>query len=459
MGNSLLRMATGLPASLQGFSEEATAQAALDFYGQYLNTGMPVGKAIALTWDRLESEGYNLSKHTHTPTKQPNQLLRPARPAETPALFSPEELKYSAKQASNYNKAWIKPDGSFVGVTSYHCSEAVDICEENGWEPESATSPERAYEVALLKRGWIRAGFKPEHSYFEVGKMTQPTLETIQQVEQEEPGGKITIEDDRHTVWELDSAELLGLNRVKDLHHYRSNGFLVMAEEEPEEEMDWQEYLSDKEFDITPNEVQDLVTKNNLTYEWKLNRHILILDDDFYLLFNAKEKELTWIKDIKEWVEGLSDYELSDYVPPEDEIYHDPLGCSLKEFREHPSSVYHYTTQEGWEGVQEEGQLNPGGGTGLTNRWAHGVFTSIDPEEYADGTYGDVCLEIDLPTMLRENPNLPLSLEPEVEEALMKSYLYGALELENNTECNDTSANTLIIGAAVPIKYIQAFKE
>jgi hypothetical protein len=141
--------------------------------------------------------------------------------------------KESSLKTAAYSKAWIAPgpltDASFVDVDREHAFTASDICDAHGISPAPGATPERECEIPLLQRGWIRAGFKHDHSYFEVGKMTQATLETLQAVIQEDPTGDITVEDGAKNAWECSAQEFLAINRVGDLRHYKHHGFLVRS--------------------------------------------------------------------------------------------------------------------------------------------------------------------------------------------------------------------------------------
>lgn len=236
-------------------------------------------------------------------------------------------------------------------------------------------------------------------------------------------------------------------------------GSLKTATEYTDEDLaEWQEILDEETFDIPAALVERMVKLNKLSFSWKLNKRILLLEDDVYLRYDKEDHTFFYIDDIKGWLYDLSDTEMFDFVGEVEDIPNGHLGESLNEFKAHPSEVYHYTTEEALEEIRESGGLDTTSGTGLTNRFAAGVFTSVDPEEYADGTYGDICIDIDLPAFLKAHPDTQISFEPEVEECLMRDALAGALGLDDIDISPDSSGGmsyqTIIVGSAIPLKFL-----
>ena len=243
--------------------------------------------------------------------------------------------------------------------------------------------------------------------------------------------------------------------RVGDTYKFKTS-----AEGYTEDDLaDWKEILDEETFDIPGTLVEQMVKANNLHFEWKLNKNILILNGDTYLSYTKIDHTFYYIKNIASWVADLSDSEVYDLVGEPDDIYNDHVGASLNDYRKSPGVVYHYTSEAAWESIKQDGYLNGSSGTGRTNRYVSGVFTTTDSEELEDGVYGDVLLEIDLPRLLRDHPDTRLSFEPEVEECLSRQMVVGALGLEDqiNMEPDNSggmSYSTVIIGAAIPVGYI-----
>lgn len=164
--------------------------------------------------------------------------------------------------------------------------------------------------------------------------------------------------------------------------------------------------------------------------------------------------------DIDSWI---SDLDISDALEfagvEEDDIYISDLS-SIREFKKYLGKVYHYTTEEAWDEIKKTGYLNPSHGTGINNRGAYGIFASIDPEEYALGTYGNICLEIDLLSFKQgEGLNsVEVDIEPEIKEEAAKQLVRHKLGLPFiNYVTQDISPNTIIINERVPTKYIRVF--
>jgi hypothetical protein len=105
--------------------------------------------------------------------------------------------------------------------------------------------------------------------------------------------------------------------------------------------------------------------------------------------------------------------------------------------------------------------LQGGGGAGLTNRFSHGIFTSVDPEEHASGTYGDVCLELDMDAFKNANnlSEVNLEYEPDIEEYLLRDLIRSKLELDDMKIQLDSSSGmspyTIIVGHDIPVQFIK----
>jgi len=219
---------------------------------------------------------------------------------------------------------------------------------------------------------------------------------------------------------------------------------------------DWHEYLEYFEYEIEKGEVAKIIKKHNLRGKGYFgNKIVAIFDkDNVYLQYDADNETFDLIKDIKQWI---YDVDVSDFIDP-DTIYNNWIESTLKDLRVSPGKVYHYTTPEKWELIQQDGKMVGSYGTGINNRGAYGIFTSTDPEEYALGTYGDICLELNLDLFKTESglPELNLDFEPEVVEYLSRDYLVGVLGIEIRDELpSDMSPYTVIVNHVIPVKYIR----
>lgn len=238
----------------------------------------------------------------------------------------------------------------------------------------------------------------------------------------------------------------------------------LIMESEPDnsDEWDnWMEYLDYFDYDIDKNEVVKLIKKHGLDGRKYLGGRIIKLWDrkqECYLEHDKNDGTVSLIKNIEQWI-----YDNGDDVIDIDssEIYNSWVESSLKDLKENPGNVYHYTTEEKWNEIQRSGQMIGSAGTGLTNRGEYGIFTSTDPEEHASGTYGNVCLELNLEQFKNDSglKALDLSFEPDVMEYLIRDYVRSQLELEGSHDDIDSSGGmspyTVIVSHNIPIKYIR----
>jgi len=219
---------------------------------------------------------------------------------------------------------------------------------------------------------------------------------------------------------------------------------------------DWEEYLDYFEYEIEKGEVSKLIKKHNLKGKGYFNQRVVVIfgKPPVYLIYDADNETFDLIKDIQQWI---YDVDVSDFIDP-DTIYNNWVESSLKDMRANPGKVYHYTTPEKWALIQQDGKMVGSYGTGINNRGAYGIFTSTDPEEYAMGTYGEICLELDLDSFKRESglPELNLDFEPETVDYLSRNYMASALEIEMRDDIpSDISPYTVVVNQVVPIKYIK----
>lgn len=233
---------------------------------------------------------------------------------------------------------------------------------------------------------------------------------------------------------------------------------LVEAEEPVDSDQweDWEEYLHYFEYDIEKGEIAKLIKKHGLKGKGYFDQKLIKIfgKTPMYLLYNAENETFDVIKDIEQWI---YDTDISDFIDP-DTIYNNWVESSLKDMRVNPGKVYHYTTPEKWALIQEDGKMVGSYGTGINNRGAYGIFTSTDPEEYAVGTYGNVCLELNLDAFKNESglPALNLEFEPETMDYLMRSTMASAMEIEMRDDIpSDISPYTVVVNQVVPLKYIK----
>ena len=227
-------------------------------------------------------------------------------------------------------------------------------------------------------------------------------------------------------------------------------------------ERKWVEYLDHFDYDCPRIEISKLKTRFDLEYIAYFEQKIIKLYDNkkrsVWLEYDKENETFDVIKDIMDWLYS-NDAETVTNLNSDD-IYSNYLETTLKKFKENPSPVYHYTTEENWELIRQDGKLVGSSGTGINNRNAHGIFTSIDPEEYQDGTYGNICLELNLPAFKSKFkiPNLDIYYEPQVADHMIREYIAYELELGellDNYHSEGISPYTLIVGHTIPLEFIK----
>jgi hypothetical protein len=199
----------------------------------------------------------------------------------------------------------------------------------------------------------------------------------------------------------------------------------------------WRNYINYNQYDIPKEELIKLKNKFNLNINQYLKIIFKLSDNEnaeLYLSYDPKAESFEYIKDINDWIYNLNGAEMEEMLGyGVDKIYNGWIEGTLEDLKAHPGKLYHYTTEEKWVDIQQSGELHGSSGTGLRNRFAHGIFTSVDSEEHASGTYGDVCLELDMDAFKRENnlSEISLQYEPDVEEYLLIDMIRVKLELRD----------------------------
>jgi hypothetical protein len=240
--------------------------------------------------------------------------------------------------------------------------------------------------------------------------------------------------------------------------------FIQELRELPEEETKYviEEFIDDND-DLSENIINFLRDEFSLEIENVFNTvylfegYFFIKDDDNVYSKWCREDELSSV------IDSLYDYEILKLLGvEEDDVYLDGWEGRIKEIQSSPLVVYHYTNEDSWERIQESGELRGSYGTSLSNRGSRGVFTSFDPEEYAIGSYGNICLKIDLGKFKEDLSldRLEVYPEPEVFEVEIKNQLIS--KLSNNyipfevSFSNGVSNLTVIVDHDIPVEYIEA---
>lgn len=243
-----------------------------------------------------------------------------------------------------------------------------------------------------------------------------------------------------------------------------SDLYKVISEENEYE--DWTDYLYYNS--IEKDKIDEFAKNNNISFEFYLNSYYLKFYDSnnsIWLEYDSNNDSYDQIEksdsDMANQIDSIPDHlKLELLKITEDDIYIDGWECRIGELREYGGTVYHYTTEEGWENIQKSKEMRGSYGTGITNRSAYGIFTSIDPEEHAIGTYGDVCLEIDLTEFKKKIgiEKLNLDPEPDVLDYAINNSFASALDLsdEYTSEVpSDMSIFTVIVNHNIPLEFIK----
>lgn len=237
----------------------------------------------------------------------------------------------------------------------------------------------------------------------------------------------------------------------------------------------WVEDFKEKEYDISLNDIKKISEQYKLSTQFKLNNNIICISDEtdnieLYFLKDLNTNYYDLIAstkdELEDWITSVSFNIIREIIyPVSEENIGNPWideGISIKQLKENSVKLYHYTSEENWEDIQTEKILKMSRGTSLTNRGTVGIFCTTDPETYADGTYGNICLEIDINEFKNgENiEDINLEYEPDVEDYLLRSYLiynlsHGSISEDIISVPSDISMNTIIIGHNIPIQYIK----
>lgn len=237
----------------------------------------------------------------------------------------------------------------------------------------------------------------------------------------------------------------------------------------------WVEDFKEKEYDISLNDIKKISEQYKLSTQFKLNNNIICISDEtdnieLYFLKDLNTNYYDLIAstkdELEDWITSVSFNIIREIIyPVSEENIGNPWideGISINQLKENSVKLYHYTSEENWEDIQTEKILKMSRGTSLTNRGTVGIFCTTDPETYADGTYGNICLEIDINEFKNgENiEDINLEYEPDVEDYLLRSYLiynlsHGSISEDIISVPSDISMNTIIIGHNIPIQYIK----
>lgn len=123
-----------------------------------------------------------------------------------------------------------------------------------------------------------------------------------------------------------------------------------------------------------------------------------------------------------------------------------------------PSPLYHATSEENADRIEKTGLAARNKTRGLTNRGTGpAVFTTIEPDEAALGTYGNVVFEIDTDAMKRDGYTPHVGMEEPLARSELKSALGHKVGLEDyswDDGFDGLSNSTVVIYGHIPAKYL-----
>lgn len=208
---------------------------------------------------------------------------------------------------------------------------------------------------------------------------------------------------------------------------------------------------------IPKDELDEIIQKQKLHFEVFSDLLKVNHDGQDYWFEDDGDGDCQLVKDIKQWIYDISESEALDILQlKEEDIYIAGIESTLKELRDNPVALFHWTTEDAWKDIQKHGVIKGSYGTGINNRSAYGLFTSVDPDEYSDGSYGNVCLEINLEAFHRdEGESLNLSAEPEMLERAIRETLADKMGVMESFEASsDISPFTVVVNNEIPLKYV-----
>ncbi len=198
-----------------------------------------------------------------------------------------------------------------------------------------------------------------------------------------------------------------------------------------------------------PHGIRYVLDKSGI--EWKeigdfpsANPIIVFDNGELYVIVDGSVHNAT------EWIDGLTDYDLLDYVSPIDEgTYWDGVAQGSK--------VYHGTYEDRVEDIMRDGLEARCETRGISNRHTGcGVFTSANTDTVY--SHYDQVIEIDLGKMKQDGYMPEVSDEEPFEEKYMKESLANMIGLEDYYYEVDSSdglnPDTVIFFDDIPAKYL-----
>ena len=245
------------------------------------------------------------------------------------------------------------------------------------------------------------------------------------------------------------------------------------------------EFIKNMPKQIRPNmegskEYQDLVKKSNINLEEALEYNVHNYDElvkllntyrvswkqiDFpkadsiitleydgqnYLIDDFNNPEL---KDPREWIYGIYDHYLDDYVPTQDfnDIFWNDVGNG--------SVVYHATSEENKDSILKNGLSVMDKTRGISNKsTGNAIFCSDNSDDIS--SYGDIVFEINLGKMKNDGYMPNVSKEEPIETSTQRQALANKIGIDDIDFSEEYASEglyetTVIFYDNIPAKYLR----
>jgi hypothetical protein len=159
------------------------------------------------------------------------------------------------------------------------------------------------------------------------------------------------------------------------------------------------------------------------------------------------------LKDVKQWIYGIYDHNLDDYIPSQD------FNKLFWEDVTNGSRVYHATSERYKDSILKDGLKVMDKTRGINNRsTGNAIFTSENPDDI--DSYGNVVFEIDLGKMKSDGYTPNVSKEGPIESSEQRNSLahkVGIDDMDFSSEYDSEGLypTTIIFYNNIPAKYLR----
>jgi hypothetical protein len=181
--------------------------------------------------------------------------------------------------------------------------------------------------------------------------------------------------------------------------------------------------------------------------------------DDYVIEWDGESDDARYTEK-DQWVNNLSSRELEEFYPDFEQQEND-------DFWESGGSVYHATPIDNVDAIKKDGIGMMNKSRGLSNRnTGAAVYTTSEPDEAHDGSYGASVFEINIAAMKTDYTKAKKALpfvnrEPDIVEGELRSAIAHAIGAEDYTYDYEQgmSPNTFVINGPIPAKYLKLYND